>query len=716
MMTLAAQGERDRIGRLTVRAGVPSAGARLALAAALDRAELRPAGFPPSAVLIVRHMDDPLPRRLAPHPQPSGPGADWERAARDSIAGFYRNAARPSRGTVAADAAAVLFADEAELLAALAFDLATGRIGERWWWRSFRRTLRPQPSGLAAVLSSRAAWVPAALAELARQDRAAAVVGILQHSEALAVLRAAAAVHGMPATDALLSPPQSSAAASPDEDAPPARTGPADQSAPASRPAGARWVGALPVDVAGRKSAVPPWEPVLSAGFVPPALGAAQAALLGVALVLHQRPEIARSASFSMALRRWWQAKDAVPTAPPAAQAVSTPSSQPLTAAGQPVATVLPEQPSPQPRVAEPERPAASMPPAHDRGAPDTPMRPPRVDGGPPPSASEGSLPAPAGETPNDGDAFDVEPFPQATPTPAATAVRNRAVQEAESAQVTGAITPEAPEVPPLSGSAATYAALEAAWRLELEGGVETELGGVLFLINAMCGLDLPDCFEEGWRLASKVGAWGVLEGLARTLFDPAALPPNDPIWAALATLSGRRGARLGTGVTRGLSYHLPESWAAQLPSNDSAPAAWAARYNRLRLWSRGGFVLSEERARDDGSAAGRYGPALRPSRRPFGDAPLALVDDTIAGGFRRWLSLAVPFLRVRLERALRLDSAEAVSHTLLRRRGRLYVTATHVDLVMSLDQVSLSVRMAGLDRSPGWLGAFGRVVLFHFE
>jgi hypothetical protein len=139
-----------------------------------------------------------------------------------------------------------------------------------------------------------------------------------------------------------------------------------------------------------------------------------------------------------------------------------------------------------------------------------------------------------------------------------------------------------------------------------------------------------------------------------------------------------------------------------------------------VRLWSRGGFMLSEEPAGATGSAAdrvaARYGAAHRPAPSPFGDAPLAVVDNTIAGGFRRWLSLVAPFLRLRLKRSLGLDGAETVSHTLLRRRGRLYVTATHVDLVMALDQVSLPARMAGLDRSPGWLGAFGRVVLFHFE
>jgi hypothetical protein len=718
MIALATQGERDRIGRLTVRASAPSAGARLALAAAFDRTELRPTGFPPSAVLIVRHMDDPLPRRLAAQPHPGGPGADWERAARDSIANFYRNAARPSRGTVGADATAVLFADEAELLAALAFDLATGRIGEQWWWRSYRRTLRQEPSALATLLNHRAVWVPAALAELARQDRAGVVVSALQRNEALAVLRVVAAEHGMPAIGALLSPPQSFAGASADRDEPPAWAGRTDKYAPASRSAGARRTRALPGEVAGRNSAVPPWEPVLSAGFVPPTLGAAKAALLGVALVLHRRREVGRSTAFSMALRRWWQVTDpprATPPAPPERKAVLVPSPQAVAPASQSGVADLPKKPqAAQPGIGKPKQPAASVPPADDRSTPDTPTRPPPVGASRPPSASVGPLTTRAGEMPHDADVL--EPLLQAPPAAAVTVARDPAVPEIESAEVTGVITSEASEAPALSDSAAMYAATEAEWRLELEGGVETALGGILFLINAMCSLDLPECFEEGWRLASSVGAWGLLEGLARTLFDRAALLPNDPIWAALAMLSGRGRVRLGTGAPRGVSYHLPESWAAQLPSDDSAPAAWAARHNRLRLWSRGGFMLSDEPASGDGSADGPYPQARRQARRPFGDAPLAIVDDAIASGFRRWLSFAVPFLRVRLERALRLDPAETVSRALLRRRGQLYVTATHVDLVMSLDQVSLPARKAGLDRSPGWLGAFGRVVLFHFE
>jgi hypothetical protein len=38
------------------------------------------------------------------------------------------------------------------------------------------------------------------------------------------------------------------------------------------------------------------------------------------------------------------------------------------------------------------------------------------------------------------------------------------------------------------------------------------------------------------------------------------------------------------------------------------------------------------------------------------------------------------------------------------------------VDVVMSRDAVSIAVRLAGLDRDPGWLPSFGRIIKIHFE
>jgi hypothetical protein len=263
---------------------------------------------------------------------------------------------------------------------------------------------------------------------------------------------------------------------------------------------------------------------------------------------------------------------------------------------------------------------------------------------------------------------------------------------------------------------------------LVLEDGVETALGGVLFLINMMCALDLPQCFEDEWRLASTVGAWGVLEALGRALLAGDDANGDDPIWPALAALSGRTaGERLGAGLPRRAAYRLPAAWAAQIPPDGNVPAACASRGGKLRLWSRAGCLLSETSCgaspgvAQASSEAQLWGLREVPPRARFGDAPLAALSGPLIRGIdhelRRWLSLAVPFIRLRLAYALGTDPpVESLREALLARAGRLYVTATHVDLVMGHETVSLPVRLAGLDRSPGWLGEFGRAILFHFE
>jgi hypothetical protein len=52
----------------------------------------------------------------------------------------------------------------------------------------------------------------------------------------------------------------------------------------------------------------------------------------------------------------------------------------------------------------------------------------------------------------------------------------------------------------------------------------------------------------------------------------------------------------------------------------------------------------------------------------------------------------------------------------LLLHPGRLYLTSTHVDLILRLNNVSIPIRVAGLDLDPGWVPDFGRIVLFHYE
>ena len=45
-----------------------------------------------------------------------------------------------------------------------------------------------------------------------------------------------------------------------------------------------------------------------------------------------------------------------------------------------------------------------------------------------------------------------------------------------------------------------------------------------------MTALDLPACFETDWRMASRLGPWGMLEALARALAGEIPTPGRVPV------------------------------------------------------------------------------------------------------------------------------------------------------------------------------------------
>lgn len=49
-------------------------------------------------------------------------------------------------------------------------------------------------------------------------------------------------------------------------------------------------------------------------------------------------------------------------------------------------------------------------------------------------------------------------------------------------------------------------------------------------------------------------------------------------------------------------------------------------------------------------------------------------------------------------------------------RPGAVYVSRTHVDVVLPLDGIDLAARLSGLDQDPGWVPELARIVLFHFR
>jgi hypothetical protein len=223
---------------------------------------------------------------------------------------------------------------------------------------------------------------------------------------------------------------------------------------------------------------------------------------------------------------------------------------------------------------------------------------------------------------------------------------------------------------------------------------LETGFGGVFFLLNILlaCGL-YPDFTRPRDRGLDPSPFW-LLDRLARRMF-------------------GRqyRGDPLSGWLRReGLPGALPRGWRADphwlrgLP-----PGRYAFRNSRHRtvLWDLRGFALCDLPSRPDRARLlERYRRCGEQVRRPrLARRPMPRDPD------ERWIACLAEFLVARI--ALAGEGLDAGS---LRLRARLALREDRVEVTFGLAELPIAVRLAGLDRDPGWLPAEGRSVYFSFE
>ncbi|MGE5672268.1 MAG: hypothetical protein ACM3XM_00060 [Mycobacterium leprae] len=515
---------------------------RLRLEHLLAGAELWPAEMPPSAVLVVRRLVDPLPGRLVDAPGDLWPSPTWVNAVRVMLADLWRHAARAQNGRLEAgeSAAAVAFRSGAEQAACLTLAIAEGAAARQWWQQEALGTLsRATP---AAALSSRPPGeLPAIFALLAQWGEAEAVATRLSDPEAWALLQAMADAYELTWAAALPAPAVRDAAHGRRSELPGA-TGATEP--PATAPA--------PPAIGSTATVGPHIEriPVASRGDTPHHASppGAQQALLTLALALYHTPAVARSVAYARRFQRWWEGRGPKPDAPP---------------------------------------------------------RPPYQP--------------PTGTTPH---------------------------------------STQAPHRPAAADGAETAEEQPDDYEESLAEGVETRLGGLLYLINLLIRLELQ---------IPEVGVWALLEAVGRALLDQVDCDLlDDPIWQLLALLDGREPAYPA-------GQHCPP-----LPNPPTLPPEW---------------------------------PPI-PQGPPYTPGPHS---GNLSPHLQQWLTLLIPYLTAWLRAALQPAEDDWLKALLLV-PARIHVTETQVDLVLPLQAASLPVRLAALDRTPGWQPQFGRTITFYFE
>lgn len=688
----------------------------------VDTVAFDPPGMSPSSILLVRRLSDPLPRRLAADSAAACASPQWERAVRARLGDCHRRALRPALGPVPSSAESILFVDQAELLACLARDLIDGNAAALWWWRAILRAL---PAGsveaLVAAWQRDARYVPAALRLLSLRREAVAVVQALSPAQAWSVLEQVAREFEirLPAGDGIIHRPPVEI--------------PADVTTSSKHEE--KQVHGPPESTREPVSWLPPpWRGFLAEDMASVSLGRERAALLGVSALLESVPAFVRTSAFARAFSNWYHQPEQRPA-------------QPLPVRSRPASIdIAPDTPSP-----SQTNPAASSQTANDELTEPLTQRAPLEDDTslaafhqpaqlrPPFEATASEHPAPdeiePPSSPQLAQSAEALPaIPAENEMPACDTPGIAILRESVSTPTAGVKESMTDEPPPATSAIDTQSPHTAAGPVAMleEEPIATSLGGVLFLINLLRALRMPASLESEFGVGS-INAWELLELLARALLGPrSSALAADPIWKVLAALAGREtGMPFAAGFQPQACYCLPSSWIPSEEECSGSALAVRLRASRVQLWHPRGFMIADCQCDPQSSprtieqevraAAGDWQGAqwIRfdrgkkfTARGLAGCAPLGVA---LPPDLRRFLAFLLPCLRWRLLLALGLRDGRALAQTLFSVRGELYVTRTHVDLMMNLNEARASVRMAGLDADPGWAPDLGRVVKFNF-
>jgi hypothetical protein len=355
------------------------------------------------------------------------------------------------------------------------------------------------------------------------------------------------------------------------------------------------------------------------------------------------------------------------------------------------------------------------------------------VDGATPPAA-----PAPAPDPPR-----------AAAPPPAGTRTRPRArARETDGPSAQESRLAGAPALATAGAPARTAAAAAAepgppepdAPAEQLATTVRTELGGLFHLVRVGQLLGLYGDFTTPAAPGIALPLWDFVALLGGRLLAPRLRgrhgevgghrpdePERDRVWALLAELAGRGPDEPpGRGYRPPRAWRVPPDWLEPFPDRGTWRCARGA--DRLTLLHPAGFAVVDAAGADLPRELRRYGGpegsrvrmiAPAEPRDCSGEAssnrPIAASYRAPSSAREGWLGHLAAYVRARLALALGV-APRAAPRLALRRPALVHVTPTSVDVVSQLEDLPIEIRLAGLDRDPGYVPAAGRSLRFHFE
>lgn len=690
------QAKKSLVAKLRVRGeGLESVATRLHLERLFGASDFSPVGLPPKAIVCIKKISDPRPRTLRLNHSDWQVSEVWRNAVSKAVESFYRRAFRPISETVPAQAESIIFADNGELLACLAIDWCRGKLTENWWWRGLFPALGYAQTVAKMWLES-AEFVPSAFQLLSKKGAAIRFVQKLQPHETKDLLQQIIQRFGLQKiAETLFEPIQKKAE-----------------------------IDVEKLAKAGEKKALlrrsdllifKKHESVFST-LIPEIkmseLSFDQECLLGVSLLLFRSPKIVRSLDFAQRLKTFRIKNELGKTIAakkfeeifeqnaPLERKIKT--SQKTTRKAQDKGEIQ----SVSPKSVKTERQLFAE--QTDKKA-EKPFKQMQIEEKEFVKLTD-TLPIEAQkfkETP-----IEAQKFKETKDKP--TKISFEMAQPEKSIEKLGKKETEKGEksrkiVRPSDMETAFQDFFEE-FETEIEFNFQTRFGGIFYLLNLGLYLQLYSDFTESLETEIDLNIWDFIALLGLEFLGEEI--KTDAVWDFLKTMAERENDdEFGQEFNQFQDWRMPLEWLETFPKNQK----WflGKKGKRLVIRHSEGFNVVDVSL--GGDAEAQLKDELEVYQKHFSEIVKAEKKDFSQIKSKKWLKNLAEYLQKRLFQALNRQTLNDLNAILFKRKAMITTSATHLDITFGLADLPIEVRLAGIDRDPGWIPAAGKFVYFHF-
>jgi hypothetical protein len=669
-------GENTTISRLRVPYSGDALAARLHYSGLIGSMSLHPALLAPSAIVFIKRLQTQCPQHSF--------SAEWRYQIISDLSSLIGRAARPARETVSSEVECLFFADEAELLACLTSDWLRGNATQKWWWKSLLKN-SDIFSEVMALWRKHTESVPAALHLLSKRGEVVRFVEALTENEVYEIWQNVALRFALPRLS-LLSLTES-------------------KERETEQTVFNEEKKHRAIQHRANKIIVAPWQDV-SQEIPTHKLSPEEECFLGIALTLFRSPSIARSRGFAAQTVRWFKQ----------VKMLEKKSEERITE----IVSIKTERAiNKTVEVFQPSK-------AETQDSIETNFKHEKIS-----SEKETQISKPKFEFVSLSKEEKIESHcggerKQPTLKPQ--------VWFDESTRLTKEVKTDkrktSPDSLPQNKKKELRKKYEE-WKTqtlqqeiavpsketeqsEIESQIITRFGGVFYLVNLALYLNLYNDFTSPKESGLDLNIWDFVFLLGQRLTGDS----QDDVWSLLANLAGRKEEEPpAQNFIPPNEWGVPTEWLEPFHSNEFW--FWSDEENRLRVWHPSGFVVLDLPLEKNVRAQ------LRKETKHFSMSRLKYVsqkfsrmdfDDGCSTEISRWLDWISSYVRARLLIALGQTNEEETTRLLCEQRAKVFVTPTHLDVVFSLQDLPIEIRLSGLDRNPGWIPFAGKFVAFHYE